>query len=141
MIIERFTTFYSDVTRDALTQLPRIYSDSVRLVDPVGEHHGLAALTAYFENLLSNTTTCRFDIHSCIESAEAASVTWTMTWQHPSLAKGQPLRLDGMSELRIKDDLIVCQRDYYDLGAMLYEHVPLLGSVIRQLKQRLKGTT
>jgi hypothetical protein len=32
----------------------------------------------------------------------------------------------------------VClHRDYFDLGAMLYEQLPLLGAVVRTLKGRL----
>ena len=32
----------------------------------------------------------------------------------------------------------VCQhRDYFDLGAMLYEQLPLLGPVVRTIKMRL----
>jgi hypothetical protein len=28
-------------------------------------------------------------------------------------------------------------RDYFDLGAMLYEHLPLLGSLVKTIKRRL----
>ena len=46
--------------------------------------------------------------------------------------------LDGASHLRLADNRIAYQRDYYDLGAMLYEHIPLLGGAVRAVKARLK---
>ena len=36
-----------------------------------------------------------------------------------------------------EDGKVIYQRDFLDVGAMIYEHVPLLGKVIRYLKQRM----
>ena len=37
------------------------------------------------------------------------------------------------------EERINYHRDYYDLGEMLYEHIPLYGWFTRQLKTRLAG--
>jgi len=36
-----------------------------------------------------------------------------------------------------KDDIIVYHKDYYDLGEMVYEHIPLLGFFVKKIKKRL----
>jgi hypothetical protein len=62
-----------------------------------------------------------------------------MTYAHPRLQRGQELTLEGISQLRFADRRIIYQRDYYDLGAMLYEHLPLVGQVVRGIKRRLRS--
>jgi hypothetical protein len=44
--------------------------------------------------------------------------------------------VQGSSHLKGVGDKVVYHRDYLDLGAMLYEQLPLLGRVIRSLKNR-----
>lgn len=39
----------------------------------------------------------------------------------------------------IQDDLIIRQRDYYDAGEMIYEHLPLLGWAVRGVKRRVRS--
>ncbi len=44
---------------------------------------------------------------------------------------------EGVSVMELKSNRIVFQRDYYDLGEMVYERVPLLGRLVRKLRERL----
>jgi len=60
-----------------------------------------------------------------------------MTYQHPSLNKGQPIKVEGASKLVVQDDRIISHRDYFDAGNLLYEHIPVLKNVIRFLKRRM----
>ena len=61
-----------------------------------------------------------------------------MTFSHPRLAAGQPVRVEGAPRLEFDDaDKVCLHRDYFDLGAMLYEQLPLLGALVRTIKGRL----
>lgn len=140
--IERFSLFYQELAHANLDELSSIYAQDVELIDPVGTHKGLPALRAYFENLLTNTEQCQFTIHNLHQTqigvdTESAFLTWTMNVRHPKFAR--PIVVDGSSELRLSKDRIVYHRDYYDLGQMVYEHIPLLGRIIKKIKSRLKG--
>ena len=136
-LLERFETFYRVLNRDSLTSLPEIYSGEVRFIDPVTEHRGIGALTDYFEKLLGGCDECQFNIHNKNMSESAGYVEWTMLIKHPKLKRGRAIEVEGVSVLSIADDRITEQRDYYDLGAMMYEHIPLLGSVVAWLRRRL----
>jgi hypothetical protein len=37
----------------------------------------------------------------------------------------------------VRNNRIYYPRDYFDLGAFVYENVPMLGSIIKRIKQRL----
>lgn len=131
--------FYQNIRTEQLSQLAAIYHQDTLLLDPVGQHHGLEALERYFSALLKNLRYCRFHITHQHHFDQSALLLWRMEYAHPALQKGAAQSLEGSSYLTFRDNLVIFQRDYYDLGEMLYEKVPLLGSAIRALKRRLKS--
>lgn len=152
-VIENFKKFYSSLSLEDLPLLKEIYSDDIVLVDPVGSHQGLEQLTQYFTHLLTNNNQCDFVIHTIgqvqVEEVRAEkevqptdvalySVTWTMSFATPALKNGQTIHVAGMSQLKIIDNKIVHHQDFYDLGQMVYEHIPLLGSIVKKIKGRLR---
>ena len=60
-----------------------------------------------------------------------------MSFSNPRLNGGEIIHVDGSSVLSIRDDLVEYQRDYYDMGAMVYEQLPILGSVVRYIRGRM----
>lgn len=61
-----------------------------------------------------------------------------MSYRHPRLNGGELISLEGCSLLRWNGaGKVVRHRDYFDAGALLYQHVPLLGAAIRWLQRRL----
>lgn len=113
-----------------------IYSDDIEFIDPAHNIHGIAALVNYFNNMMCELTFCQFDIRDVHELEGSATLCWTMTIAHPKLKGGKQIAVDGMTLVRFSDK-VDFHRDYFDLGAMLYENIPLLGSVIRYLKRGL----
>ena len=47
--------------------------------------------------------------------------------------------LPGCSVVDVQDDQIIRQRDYYDAGEMIYEHLPVLGWAVRGVKRRVRS--
>jgi hypothetical protein len=62
-----------------------------------------------------------------------------MTYCHSKLNGGKAVQVDGHSHLRGDGDKVIYHRDYIDLGAMFYEHIPLFGAVVRWFKVRVKS--
>ncbi|WP_088332126.1 nuclear transport factor 2 family protein [Lacimicrobium sp. SS2-24] len=139
VMLKKFRAFYENLHLASLDALPDVYAEDIRFVDPVDEHQGITALHDYFANLLDNCHDCRFAIHMAQLKDNGGFVTWTMTFSHPKIKSGQPICVDGCSEVRFDANRkIQFQQDYYDMGAMLYEHLPLLGSALKWIKRRLK---
>lgn len=137
-VLTRVCEFYAQLDMSRLTQLSRIYHPHIVFIDPVSHYDGVDALERYFEQLLKKVNYCRFEIQPPLVQGDEASLFWRMEFSHPALRKGQATFLNGASHLRLNENRIVYQRDYYDLGAMLYEHVPVLGGAVRAVKARLK---
>ncbi|MFS7183607.1 nuclear transport factor 2 family protein [Serratia proteamaculans] len=134
----RLCDFYRHLDMSLLPQLSRIYHPHVVFIDPVSHYDGVDALERYFAQLLKKVNYCRFDIQPALVQGDEASLFWRMEYSHPSLKKGHAMSLNGASHLRLAENRIIYQRDYYDLGAMIYEHVPMLGGAVRAIKARLK---
>ncbi|MCX9458441.1 hypothetical protein IG604_22205 [Vibrio cholerae] len=47
--------------------------------------------------------------------------------------------MEGASHLRLEGERIIFQRNYYDMGAMLYEHIPLISRVVHYMKGKIAG--
>ena len=144
--IERFTTFYQELSPDNISQLPDIYSEDITLIDPVGTHHGLNTLHNYFDNLLTGATSSNFVIHQILPHKTSEplqdtsfTVTWTMSFATPKLNRGNLIHVDGITLLKIRHDKIYFHQDYYDMGQMVYEHVPLLKWVVNKIKSGMRA--
>lgn len=138
-VITRFIDYYATLDAQPPSALAGIYHQNAVLVDPFGEHAGLFAIQRYFTHLLANVETCRFLIDPPLRDEQRVVVTWTMRWSHPRIAGGEVLDLPGCSVVDVEDERIVRQRDYYDAGEMIYEHLPLLGWAVRGVKRRVRA--
>jgi len=132
-----FKKFYRQFDQQSLTFLGEIYSDDVTFSDPVHMIQGLDTLKQYFESMCGNLTQCRFDFIDEIIGENDACFKWEMHYSHPSLKSNAPLKLMGATFIKYSDK-IDSHEDFYDMGAMLYEHLPLVGSAIRLIKCRIQ---
>ncbi|HHQ4894015.1 TPA: nuclear transport factor 2 family protein [Aeromonas veronii] len=136
--LARFIGLYQQLDKQQLHRLPEVYAEQVVFTDPAHRIEGLAALGDYFAALYQRLAYCRFVITSQQQQGPQAWLGWTMTFSHPRLRGGEPVTVEGATCLEFDEAGKVCQhRDYFDLGAMLYEQLPLLGPVVRTIKMRL----
>ena len=136
--IDRFLSTYKKLDKDSLDLLSDIYADQIRFIDPVHAIDGLENLRAYFQSLYLNISTLAFDFENPQTGDEHIFVPWQMRFSHPRLEQGRTIDVPGISQLRFNAQGKVCfHRDYFDLGALLYEHLPVLGGVVRVVKKRL----
>ena len=138
-VIRRFVEYYAGLDAQPPAALAALYHPDATLSDPFGQHQGLFAIQRYFTHLLANVEQCRFTIDTPLCDGQRFAVTWTMHWSHPRLAGGKALQLAGCSVVTVEDERIIYQRDYYDAGEMIYEHLPLLGWAVRGVKRRVRS--
>ncbi|WP_019529547.1 nuclear transport factor 2 family protein [Dasania marina] len=134
--VSNFCEFYDKLTVDKLTSLNAVYDKCAVFEDPAHTINGLDDIARYFHNMLANISYCHFEIDDVIERDRQAFVKWVMRFSHPRLGKGKEIKVPGVSYIKF-DARILYHRDYMDMGSMIYEHVPLLGSVIRKVKSEM----
>lgn len=137
-LIDRFITNINSLNQDnAKDVLQATYTEDVRFVDPVKTLNGLDELTKYFENLYKSVNKCHFKVNNYLPNSHSLSLEWVMHLQHQKISKNQEILLDGASFIQFNGDRVCYHRDYYDLGALVYEHIPVLGSVIKKVRHAI----
>ena len=136
--IQAFCDFYAELSLEGINRLEALYHPEIRFQDPVMKLQGLKNLEAYFKHGLENSHYCRFQVHNFMTQNDQVCVQWQMRLSHPKLNRGKEISTQGASVIRFENDLIIYHRDYFDLGEMLYEQLPLLGKLIKFIKRRLK---
>jgi len=136
--LDNFAREFATLDRHNLDRLEQLYSDDIQFTDPLHEVQGLAQLRGYFAELYANVRELRFEFHGSDLCAEGQGyLRWTMSYRHPRLNGGGLIQVAGCSYLQWCDARVSRHRDYFDAGALLYEHLPLLGAMIAWLKRRL----
>lgn len=137
-VIDRFKQFFSPFSREKLPGIAAVYADTVVFRDPVQQLHGLDALRENFQDLTRHLDYCQFDYLDETIGDGVAFITWDMVFRHRYLAGGKQLRVRGISHAKFHD-YVYYHEDFYDMGAMLYDNVPVLGGMTRWLKRRMQG--
>ncbi|WP_313712999.1 nuclear transport factor 2 family protein [Pseudomonas sp.] len=135
--LQHFTERFATLGAHNLELLGDLYSEDVTFRDPLHHINGLTALRGYFAQLYANVDELRYSFEGLDEPQPGHGyIRWTLHFRHPRLAGGQPISLQGCSHVRWRGRVHFHQ-DYFDAGALLYEHVPVMGRPVRWLKSRL----
>lgn len=135
--LEHFCALFQPLTTGGLPALAECYSDDVDFTDPLHHHVGRDRVMAYYAELMDGVTHCHFEFHERHTIGNVSVLTWTMQLAHPKLNSGRNIQVAGCSHLHWRDQRVCRHRDYFDVGAMLYEHLPVIGWMIRGIKKRL----
>ena len=131
-----FRALFNELDKGNLNKLSEVYSEDICFQDPLETVHGLDELTRYFAGAYANVISCRFDFGETIVQGEFAAVPWVMHLRHKRIRKGREVQVRGISHLEIRDGMVCYHRDYFDAGEMLYENLPVIGRVIRWIKDQ-----
>ena len=135
--LKRFAERFCEIDAQHLDVLRELYSDDIQFRDPLHQIDDLAALRDYFAQLYAHVHEVRFDFHGYDQVSDGLGyLRWTLHYRHPHLNGGKPVQVRGCSHLMWRDKVYL-HHDYFDAGALLYEHLPVMGSVIGWLKRRL----
>ena len=134
--LNNFVEIYQSLSKNNLDLLLEIYDKNIIFIDPIHQVEGIDELYKYFQSLYENLTTCDFIIEHIISSQDQAAIYWKMTYQHSKLNKGELVEVYGNSLIKGEGSRVLYHRDYLDLGAMLYEQIPVFGSLTKWIKNK-----
>lgn len=136
--LDSLINLYQKLDAGSLDLLKSVYSSEVRFTDPVHEIIGLAELEKYFASMYADVTELHFTFEKPLIAGNRGSIQWTMSYQHPRLGGGRPIFTAGTTYVEFDGSgLIVLHRDYFDLGQMVYEQLPLLGPIVKLIRKRM----
>lgn len=138
-MIEHIQRIYQRIDAKTLEQgiLADLYTVDAEFIDPFHHLKGLATLDDYFKKLYKNVRSIEFEYGHCAQNGNQVFMEWVMTVEHPRLRGGAPVKLNGVTRFVLEGNKVRIHRDYFDAGQMLYENLPVLGSIIRKIKDRM----
>jgi hypothetical protein len=136
--LERTRQFFDRLDKHHLELVDRFYDPDATFQDPIHRLRGSTAVKSYYERLYKEVDSIRFEYFKALESENLVSLEWRMHLTTPALNGGRELTVDGASLIEFggREGKAVSHRDYFDMGEFVYERVPILGWLIREIKER-----
>jgi len=114
------------------------YAPDAWFNDTLKTLRGSEAIAAYFGENAGRLVEGHVEFDDAVLRDGEAYLRWRMTLRLENLGGGEPLRSIGMTHLRFDPEgRVILHQDFWDSSAGFYEHVPVLGWVIRRIKGRL----
>lgn len=138
--LKTFATFFSSFASDRVDQLlDSTYSPDVYFNDTLKSIRGSAALAHYLKESAAAVEDCRVTIEDATRTVDGDYLLrWKMMIRFKKLRRGVDTWTVGMSHLRFDAaGRVAYHQDYWNAADGIYEHVPVLGWMIRALKKRL----
>jgi len=138
--LQTFATFFSSFAPGRVDELLHLtYSQDVYFNDTLKTVRGRANLAHYLRESAAAVEDCRVTIEDSTRTADGDYlVRWKMMIRFKKLRRGVDTWTVGVSHLRFDaEGRVAYHQDYWNAADGIYEHVPLLGWMIRALKRRL----
>ncbi len=128
--------WYESLTPQTLAELPQYYADNASFKDPFNEVRGQEAISQIMGDMFRQLDAPRFAVLNRIEQGSQAFLSWDFHFRRA----GKAWTIHGGSHLIFAEDgRVASHRDYWDAAEELYEKLPVLGFVLRRLKQMVKS--
>ena len=135
--VDHFIRIFDALDRDHISLVSELYTEDIEFIDPVHRLRGLAQVEDYFRRLYDGVDSCRFRWQDVVTSGNQACITWTMSMVHRRFRPGIEVTMPGISHLRLEGTKVSRHQDYFDMGVLIYERIPLLGGILRSIKKKL----
>tara|TARA_R110001592_G_scaffold85482_6_gene252718 strand:+ start:315 stop:872 length:558 start_codon:yes stop_codon:yes gene_type:complete len=135
---DRIRKTFDEVRVDTLYLLDELYSDDMVFEDPLGRMEGLEEFRIYMEAMYQYVQEITWDYTDEVIQGDTHVLYWTMTLQTKGLNGGKPFSVDGTSHLKFNEEgNVYFHRDYFDMGAYVYERAPVVKWFVNFVKRRL----
>jgi hypothetical protein len=138
-LAERFSKLFSSLTEEGVGDIvSEVYADDAYLNDTLKSVRGIDSIRHYLVDSGKAVKSCQVSIDDLAQSGVDCYVRWTMDIKFKKLRKGEICRSEGISHLRFdQNGKIKYHQDFWDSSRGLFEHIPVVGSLIRMVKNRL----
>ena len=135
--VTRVITFFEQLSPAGVATIGQLYAPQARFKDPFNEVQGVPAIEAIFAHMFKALEQPRFVVTGRVVQGQQCFLTWDFLFAFKNFEKGVTQTVRGASHLVLDAQGMVTQhRDYWDVAEELYEKLPVVGALMRWLKQR-----
>lgn len=135
--VDRICEYFESISPQSVHRIGEFYTADARFKDPFNEVRGIPAIERIFGHMFESLHGPRFVVSSRIVDGAQCFLVWEFRFRFKRFDTSTEQVVRGGSHLVLTDDgLIKDHRDYWDAAEELYEKLPVVGRLIRWLKQR-----
>jgi limonene-1,2-epoxide hydrolase len=137
--IDRFIGLYSGLSeKNVRARVRQVYAEDAYFNDNLKTVQGIDAIEDYLIQSAQAAEKVTVQFQDVAESEGNYYFRWMMTITFKNLNQGQPTPSIGMSHVRFNQNgKVILHQDYWDSASGLFEHIPVVGWLIRTIKGRL----
>jgi SnoaL-like domain len=138
--IQAFIRLYNQLEDKGLADnVAKAYGEKLYFNDTVVTLHDRQALQKYLQHTQEALDSMQFEVLETYEKNNDALVRWSMHTQFTILGQQRDVHSIGISHLRFDGDgKIILHQDYWDSTQGFYQHIPIIGGLLRWLKNGLQ---
>ncbi|MEC5212306.1 hypothetical protein RCH06_000846 [Polaromonas sp. CG_9.5] len=135
----RVVEFFETLSPASLAQLGALYTPQAYFKDPFNEVSTLAEIRQIFSHMYETLEQPHFVVTGCIVDGAQCFLTWEFKFRFKSYARQTDQTVRGGSHLKFNaQGRVEFHRDYWDAAEELYEKLPVVGGLMRWLKQHAR---
>ena len=134
MSIEAYARYWETLSPATTGDLRGLARPDLVFRDPFNEIRGVDAVVAMLDRMFRDLGQPRFVVARIASDGPVSFIRWDFTFE----LRGRPLRIEGVSEVEIDGEGKVARHiDHWDAAGQVYERIPLLGGLLRQVRKRI----
>jgi steroid Delta-isomerase len=136
--LAKFVDYWNTLTPDTLAKLGEIYRDDASFRDPFDDVRGIEEIRHIFTKMFVRLHEPRFKITETILQDNRAVLVWDFTFRIKRLKPELARSIHGTSLIRFDaEGRVLSHRDYWDAAGEMYEHLPVIGAMLRWVKRQM----
>lgn len=137
--VARFRELMSDFkASDFRERIPEVYAEEIFFNDTLKTVRGVEELQEYLAASAAAVEVATVEFHDLVVDHGNYYFRWEMSLRFKKLARGRTHRSLGMSHIRFdREGKVVLHQDFWDAAGGFFEHLPLVGRILRRIKHRL----
>jgi steroid Delta-isomerase len=134
--VQRIVALFETLKPADLDRLDEFYEGDASFKDPFNEVRGVPAIRRVFEHMFVALDAPRFVVREALVEGAQCFLVWDFVFRFKRFSS-ETQTVRGSSHLKFAPDgRVSFHRDYWDAAEELYEKLPVVGAVMRWLKQR-----
>jgi hypothetical protein len=135
--VESLVHFFEALSPASVARMGEFYAADTWFKDPFNEVQGLAQVQHIFSHMYVALDRPRFVVTAQVVEGRQCFLTWNFEFYFRRRGPQQLQTIRGASHISFNEaGLVARHRDYWDAAEELYEKLPLLGSLMRWLKNQ-----
>ena len=134
--VSRVIVFFETLSPAGVAQLGELYAAEARFKDPFNDVQGVPAIRAIFAHMFESLEQPRFVVTQHVAQGQQAFLQWEFHFRMKRWRAQVPQCIHGGTLVHFDaQGRVTLHRDYWDTAEELYEKLPVLGRLMRWLRQ------